>query len=121
MDLAVRILLVLAGLFGAGGVATAAVAAHGTGDETLRTAAHFLLLHAAAVAATAAVAMRAPPGWPVAHVAGGLLALGTILFCGDLLARAWLGARLFPLAAPTGGSVLIAGWLALAVAGIAGR
>jgi hypothetical protein len=37
-------------------------------------------------------------------------------FAGDVFARAFIGHRLFPMAAPTGGTILIAAWLALAIA-----
>lgn len=105
----IRLLIVAAGLSGALGVVTAALAAHGGGSESLRTASLFLMIHGAAIAAAAA--LRA--SW-----AGVLMAAGTILFCGDLLARVWLGQRVFPFAAPVGGSILIIGWLALALAGL---
>ena len=104
-----RLLVVAAGLYGAAGVAVSAVAAHAGGDETLRTAGLFLILHGAALAGAAALG---------AALAGGLMAAGTLLFCGDLVVRAWLGQRLLPMAAPTGGSLLILGWLALAWRGV---
>jgi len=43
---------------------------------------------------------------------------GAALFSGDIALRAFSGHRLFVMAAPTGGIVLIAAWLALAVAAI---
>ena len=36
----------------------------------------------------------------------------------DLLARDFLGSRLFPMSAPIGGTLLIAGWLAIAVSAL---
>ena len=51
-------------------------------------------------------------------LAGSLLALGAILFGGDIALRALAGIRLFPMAAPAGGMILIAGWLALAAGGL---
>jgi len=41
--------------------------------------------------------------------------LGTLLFSGDLTARAFAGGRLFPMAAPSGGSLMILSWIALAI------
>ena len=38
------------------------------------------------------------------------------LFAGDLALRAYAGHRLFPMAAPTGGIVMMAGWVLLALA-----
>jgi uncharacterized membrane protein YgdD (TMEM256/DUF423 family) len=42
--------------------------------------------------------------------------IGSVLFAGDLTLRAFAGARLFPMAAPAGGIVLIGSWLGIAVA-----
>jgi uncharacterized membrane protein YgdD (TMEM256/DUF423 family) len=47
------------------------------------------------------------------------LILGAALFSGDLVLRAYLGQRLFPMAAPTGGTILIGAWILLAVAALA--
>jgi uncharacterized membrane protein YgdD (TMEM256/DUF423 family) len=44
------------------------------------------------------------------------LLVGAALFSGDIAMRAFAGHRLFPMAAPSGGFILIAGWLALGVA-----
>jgi uncharacterized membrane protein YgdD (TMEM256/DUF423 family) len=106
-----RSLAVLAALMGASGVALAAAAVHVDGGELARAASLFLILHAAALVAVSA---HRAGLWP--SVAGFALALGTILFAADLAARAFLGARLFPYAAPIGGSTMIVAWLALAVA-----
>jgi uncharacterized membrane protein YgdD (TMEM256/DUF423 family) len=45
--------------------------------------------------------------------------VGAALFSGDIALRAFAGHRLFAFAAPTGGFILIAAWLALAAAAIA--
>ena len=44
--------------------------------------------------------------------------VGATLFPGDVSARAFIGHRLFSLAAPIGGTILIAAWLALAAAAL---
>jgi uncharacterized membrane protein YgdD (TMEM256/DUF423 family) len=44
--------------------------------------------------------------------------VGAALFSGDVTFRAFAGHRLFPMAAPTGGIILIAAWLALAAAAV---
>jgi uncharacterized membrane protein YgdD (TMEM256/DUF423 family) len=108
------VLAALAGLFGAAGVGAAAAAAHITGDTTLHTAADFLLFHAAALLGLVAL-MRAKPHVGLL-VAGSLIGLGAVLFCGDLALRALAGLRLIPMAAPTGGMLLIAGWIVVAIA-----
>jgi uncharacterized membrane protein YgdD (TMEM256/DUF423 family) len=44
------------------------------------------------------------------------LLLGVALFAGDLALRAYTAHRLFPMAAPTGGIVMMAGWVLLGLA-----
>jgi uncharacterized membrane protein YgdD (TMEM256/DUF423 family) len=44
-----------------------------------------------------------------------LLGLGTLIFAGDLVIRHFGGNSLFPLAAPTGGLGMIAGWAVVAL------
>jgi uncharacterized membrane protein YgdD (TMEM256/DUF423 family) len=51
----------------------------------------------------------------LAPAAAVLLAAGTLLFCGDVLLLAYQGTHLFPMAAPAGGTMMIAGWLAVAL------
>jgi uncharacterized membrane protein YgdD (TMEM256/DUF423 family) len=114
---AVAALVVYAGLAGAAGVALAAAGAHGAAPYALTPAAQFLIMHAAAALAVAAVATRA------VHAGGFLLAalvllIGVTLFSGDIAARTLWGQRLFPMAAPIGGSTMIIGWLILSAAGI---
>ncbi len=104
-----RILVLAGGLAGAGGVALSAAAAHAGGAFT-GTVASFLLAHAPALLAIG----LAGPG-RVLRIGSFVLLLGLVLFCGDLLARDFLGDRLFPFAAPTGGTLLILGWLIIAV------
>ena len=109
----------LAALLGAAGVALAAVAAHRVDDPSLTTAALFLILHAAAVVALSAFAGGSP--WPAVFLASAsLMILGVALFSGDVTARVLLGSRLFPFAAPTGGSLMILAWAAAGIAGLAG-
>jgi len=109
-------LAVVAALLGAAGVLLAALSTHADGGEFGRTGAMFLILHAAALIGIAAHVRLAD--WRTARallIAGGALALGTLLFSGDLTARAFAGARLFPMAAPSGGSLMILSWIALAI------
>lgn len=116
------IIVGLAGLNGAAGVALAALAAHRVNDPSLSIAAHMLVLHAAASVAVAAHLRRVHHGpAPFAKVwivSAALLLAGSALFAADIAMRAIGGARLFPMAAPTGGSAMILGWLTLAAAGV---
>ena len=105
-------LAVLAGLIGAAGVAAGAAAAHRTGGGGLETAAHYALFHAPAILALALT--RSNDAWFLS--AATLLAIGVALLSGDLAIRALAGIRPLPLAAPSGGLCLIAGWLMTALA-----
>ena len=108
------LLATLAALLGAAGVALAA-AAHENGGELGRTASLFLIMHAAAALAVASHARHRSANRAVL-ACGFLMEFGAALFAADLAVRAFTGARLFPFAAPIGGSVTIASWIALAVA-----
>lgn len=120
MTLATRLLIVLAGLSGALGVGLSAAAAHITGGN-LTTAAQFLLFHAPSLLALAALISAGVLQPTLAHAAGYLLVLGLILFCGDLSRRAFSGVALFPRAAPTGGILLMLGWVLVGVSGLISR
>lgn len=113
--MAKAILVLLGGLAGAAGVALSAYAAH-AGGGNLGTAAQFLLFHAPALLAIGLAARS-----PVMLIAGFALALGVTLFAGDLAMRALAGHRLFPMAAPAGGSLLIVSWLGIAAGGFLER
>jgi uncharacterized membrane protein YgdD (TMEM256/DUF423 family) len=107
----------LAALMGAGGVILAAASTHAGGGEDGRIASEFLLWHAAALLGVAAAARAATPRRaPRLLVGGAALALGAILFSADLAARGFLATKLFPFAAPIGGSLMILSWVALALA-----
>jgi len=117
MTLATRILIVLAGLSGALGVALSAAAAHITGGN-LTTAAQFLLFHAPGLLALAALMAAGAVQPTLAQVAGYVLVLGLALFCGDLSRRAFADLPLFPRAAPTGGILLMLGWVLVALSAL---
>jgi uncharacterized membrane protein YgdD (TMEM256/DUF423 family) len=115
----IAILVVLSGLMGASGVVLAAVGAHVAPGTGLDGAAYMLLFHAAAVLGGAATVQQGLLWRPMAVVVLAAWVVGAILFSGDICLRALAGHRLFAMAAPTGGTILIAAWLALAVAAIA--
>ncbi|MER9438208.1 DUF423 domain-containing protein [Mesorhizobium sp. M0618] len=107
-----RILVLASGLCGAAGVALSAAAAH-LGGAFVGTAASFLLMHAPVFLAAGLLGANR-----ILRIASLILLVGLLLFCGDLLARDFLGSRLFPLSAPIGGTLLIAGWLAIAASAL---
>ena len=121
-------LVAAAGSTGAAGVLAAAGAAHVTGGGTLATAADFLILHAVAALALVAIAAaemnsvaetsvpqssaaRTPVSWLAVAT---LQLIAVAIFSGDLALFSLRGAHLFPMAAPTGGTLLIASWIAIA-------
>jgi uncharacterized membrane protein YgdD (TMEM256/DUF423 family) len=113
-----RTLVTLAGLMGAAGIAIAAAAAHQADAARLAAASSMLLFHASAVLTTALLTERRIIHGALGFAAGFGFVVATILFSGDLALRQYAGHGLFPMAAPTGGTLLIASWLALAAAAI---
>lgn len=113
MSLSERIrplLLFVSGVLGLGGVALAAAATHGGDAHFLGNASTMCLAHAPALLALYAGYRHIR----TAPAAGALLGLGTLLFAGDLINRHYNGSSLFPMAAPTGGIAMMAGWLMVA-------
>jgi uncharacterized membrane protein YgdD (TMEM256/DUF423 family) len=115
---ALTILIALAGLMGAGGVILAAAGAHAAPNAGLDSAAYILLFHAAAVLGGTALAQQGLVWRPLLLAALIGWIAGACLFSGDIALRAFAGHRLFALAAPAGGIILIAAWLMLAAAAI---
>lgn len=116
-----RLFFVLGAASGALSVAAGAFGAHALkvrlAPELLAifdTAARYQALHALALLAAAWACTR----WPgrAAGVAGWCFVLGTVLFSGSLYALALSGVRALGAITPAGGVLLIAGWLALALA-----
>ncbi len=111
------IFLLLAGLMGAGGIILAAAGAHAAA-ATSGSAGYMLLFHAAAVVGGAALLQHGIVWRPLLIAALAGWVLGAALFSGDLALRAFAGHRLFAMAAPAGGIILIGAWLALAAAAL---
>ncbi|MFA6267389.1 MAG: DUF423 domain-containing protein [Pseudolabrys sp.] len=109
------IVIALAGLMGAAGVILAAAGAHGKTGMGLDSAGYLLLIHACAAIAVAIAIRNGMIFRPVATIATIGFILGAALFAADVTLRAYTGHRLFPMAAPTGGTIMILGWLALSV------
>ena len=115
MEKSERLLFFIGALCGAVGVVLSAIAAHRTGGD-LGTAASFLLIHAPAL-----LILSHRRFGNVQVVGAWTIVIGLALFCGDLVARAFLGIRLFPMAAPAGGVFLIGGWLLVALSALLSR
>jgi uncharacterized membrane protein YgdD (TMEM256/DUF423 family) len=111
-----RILIVLAGMMGADGVILAAAVAHQADATRLAAASSMLLIHATAVLAVVALVERDVVNARIGIAAAFGFVIAASLFAGDLTLRQYAGHGLFPMAAPTGGTLLIVSWLAVAVA-----
>jgi uncharacterized membrane protein YgdD (TMEM256/DUF423 family) len=121
-----RWLGVLGAVFGFAGVALGAFGAHGLRGrleprmlEVFETAVRYQLVHAVLLVALSL-------GWdklskPAASVAGACFVGGIVVFSGTLYALVASGVRWLGAVTPLGGTALIVGWLALALAIWRGR
>ncbi len=114
-----RLFLGIAGLLGFSGVVMAALAVHALPGRItpaalglVHTAIEMQMWHALGLLGCGILARLG--GWPRrVALAGAAFTLGTILFCGAVYSLALSGVTL-PAVAPTGGFLVMAGWLALA-------
>jgi uncharacterized membrane protein YgdD (TMEM256/DUF423 family) len=111
-----RILVILAGVMGADGVILAAASAHQPDATRLASASSMLLFHATTVLAVVALAERGVIHFRIGIAAAWGFVIAAAVFAGDLTLRQYAGHSLFPMAAPTGGTLLIVSWVVLAVA-----
>ena len=107
-----RFLILAAGVAGAAGVGLLAAAAH-IGGDNLRTAAAFILAHAPALLAIGLMGRNR-----TIVAAACVMLAGVALFAGDLVMRDVFGERLFAMAAPTGGTLTMLGWLGVALSAL---
>src|SRR4051812_17611995 len=112
---AFRILVVIAAIMGGDGVILAAAAAHQVDASRLGPASSMLLFHATAVLGTVSLTERGVVHPGIGLAAGWGFVVGAGLFATDLTLRQY-GQGLFAFAAPAGGTLLILGWLTLALA-----
>lgn len=117
---ATRLLLFAAGLIGAAGVALAAMATHAYAGTSLPAAATMLSLHAPAIIAVAVARKVGLVHDLVGRFAAWGLVAGVVLFAGDIATRTFSGVALFPMAAPAGGTLMLAAWALTAVSGLIG-
>lgn len=116
-----RVLLLLAALFGFTGVGLGAFAAHGLKGQlspeylaVFQTGVHYQMLHALALLALAALWQR---------LAGRLLAAAGLCFCGGILlfsgslyALTLTGISALGMITPVGGLMFLVGWFCLGLA-----
>lgn len=109
------IFILLAALMGGSGVILAALAAHTVQGAGLEGTANILLFHAVAVlAGVNLTGSRWVWQRPLFLALAGWV-LGAALFSGTIALQSFTGHKLFPMAAPTGGTLLIAAWFILAI------
>ena len=113
-----RLLIGLAGVMGAAGVALAAASAHGGDASRLASASAMLLFHATAILAIVALLERGLLRGGIGLLAAFGFVIAATLFAGDLTLRQYAGHSLFPYAAPTGGTLMIVSWLAVTLAAV---
>jgi uncharacterized membrane protein YgdD (TMEM256/DUF423 family) len=113
-----QLFVIAAGLYGALGVAFAAIAAHTGAGPTLGAASQMMLFHASALLTLGLYGRAAGSLGFVLQGAGLAILLGVALFAGDLTMRQYRGHALFPMAAPSGGTLMIIGWALVLVAGL---
>ncbi|HEX3655189.1 MAG TPA: DUF423 domain-containing protein [Pirellulales bacterium] len=82
--------------------------------EVFETAARYQMYHALALVLVGLMAQRRHS--TALQAAGGLFAVGVVLFCGSLYALVLTGIKLLGAITPLGGVAFILGWLMLAVA-----
>ena len=119
-----RATLTFAGLSGVVAISLGAWSSHGAQAvvdpgslEWIRTAVQYQAWHTVALIGVG-VLMAVRPGRFLREAAVAF-ALGILLFSGSLYALALTGARAFAYVTPIGGIAMIAGWLLLAIYGLA--
>lgn len=117
----IRLFLLLAAFFGLTGVALGAFAAHGLKSRlgadylaVFQTGVQYQLIHALALFGVASLALHAPNRLLVA--AGGLFALGVLLFSGSLYLLTLTGLSKLGIITPIGGTAFLGGWICLILA-----
>jgi len=108
-----QILIALAGVMGAAGIMLTAAGAHSKPGVGLDSAGYLLVLHALAVIAGVLAARQGLILRPLGLIVVWGFIVGATLFAADVTLRAYVGTRLFPMAAPSGGMVMILSWIVL--------
>nr|WP_298144228.1 DUF423 domain-containing protein [uncultured Pseudomonas sp.] len=116
-----RLWLLFSAFAGFTGVALGAFAAHGLKSRlsadylaVFQTGTHYQLIHALALLGVGLLALHVPGR--LVNMAGGLFALGLLLFSGSLYALSLSGVSKLGMITPFGGLAFLAGWLCLGLA-----
>ena len=119
-----RLLWILLGLLGLAAVALGAYGSHAAAfadartQEIFQTGIRYHFAHLPGLGLAALIGSLVPDCRRRAAVAGGLFLAGILLFSGSLYLKALGLADITLPLAPTGGILLMAGWLSLAWAGL---
>jgi uncharacterized membrane protein YgdD (TMEM256/DUF423 family) len=118
-----RTFLLIAAVAGFLGVSLGAFGAHGLRDRlspdmmaAFQTGVQYHLIHAAALLAVSAIAVRTTSR--MIPMAGWLFTLGILLFSGSLYVLAISGVTRLGMVTPFGGLAFLAGWALLAIAAL---
>ncbi len=108
--------LALGGFCGVIAILSSAASSHAIDNQFLQIISQITMMHAAAfVGLGVAHGITNSKGIAFAML---LLFAGVGLFCGDLAQRLFMGEKLFDFAAPTGGMLMIFGWLVVFLSGL---
>ncbi|WP_245316942.1 DUF423 domain-containing protein, partial [Bradyrhizobium manausense] len=94
---------------------------HGADASRLASASAMLLFHATAILAAVTLLARSLLHGRIGLIAAFGFVIGAVIFAGDLTLRQYAGHSLFPMAAPTGGTLMILSWLAVTLAAVVGK
>jgi uncharacterized membrane protein YgdD (TMEM256/DUF423 family) len=116
-----RLWIGIASLAGLTAVAMAAYVAHGIGDATVaRIVGSGVQMQGWHALALLGAGLWAPRGGWLAHAAGAAFTVGLVLFCGSVYSLG-LAQVSWGLLAPTGGILLMIGWLLLGASALRAR
>jgi uncharacterized membrane protein YgdD (TMEM256/DUF423 family) len=116
-----RLWIILGSLAGFGAFAMAAFAAHGIADpSSLRIVGSGVQMQGWHALALLGAGLWVPRGGWLADAAGAAFAVGMVLFCGAVYALGLAGIS-WGLLAPTGGILLMIGWLLLGASALRAR
>ena len=108
-------------LAGFAAVAMAAFAAHSVGDPVaLRIVSNGVRMQGWHALALLGTGLWVPRGGRLADAAGAAFAVGLVLFCGSVYSLALAGIS-WGILAPTGGTLLMIGWLLLGASALRAR
>ena len=113
-----RLLVVLAAFLMAAGVDVAAAAEHAGAGRELSAASLLMTTNAPMIGMVGLGIALDKLGRASAGIGASVALVGTVLFSADMLARAYGSGSLFAYAAPTGGSLVIAGWIIVGLCGL---